>query len=84
MLPAKSNLRTKRFQILATVLCVVVLGALQIHTALNPDPRDRQAVIDVTYHLFASALGSVFPLIVMAPIGYWISGRIFRRFEARR
>ena len=80
----ESQSRAKRWQILTTVSFVLVVGALEIYRALHPDPYNQQAVTDVTYHPLAYAIGSITPLIIAAPIAYWMFGRVFRRIEAKR
>jgi MFS family permease len=72
----------KRLQIIGTALCVLVGGGLAVQRTLNPQPNAYLART-VEEHPIASVVGTLLPIVIGAPFGYWMFGRIFRRIAAR-
>jgi hypothetical protein len=68
-------------QALATIAWVVFFGGWQAYNALSPNPNDAQWVADVQQHPFATMSGSVLPTIILAPLVYWLTGKIARRLS---
>src|SRR5262249_17023946 len=73
--------KAKRIQIIAAVSWVVIIGAWSLQRALNPDPLDLQAVVDVKTHPIASALGALLPSIILASFAYWTCGLVLRHLS---
>ena len=68
--------QTKLLQILITVTMVAGIGAQQIYFELSSTRFEP--------HPIASLLGRLAPLLVIAPVGYWMMGRMLRRNFMRR
>src|SRR5262249_19705987 len=63
--------QTKLHQVLFTVVLVACIGAQQVYFELNSARFEP--------HPVAAILGRLFPLLVIAPLGYWMLGRMLRR-----
>ena len=75
MMPDKCKLQ----QIAITAAGMIGVGGVMVYRTLNPAPNDYQAIADLYLNPTASFLGALFPVIILAPFGYWITGRLIRR-----
>jgi hypothetical protein len=81
-LPKKPQV-SRKLQIVGTVSIVLLSGIMAIHNALNPQPTNSQGQIDLYYHPVARVAGSLIPTIILAPVAYWMFGKLLRRGAAR-
>jgi len=80
--PIFSHNQIRLFQVAAAVIWIAIVGGMNVIRALNPNVQDFQAVADVTYHPIASAMGALFPSVVLALPVYWGAGIFLRRLSA--
>jgi hypothetical protein len=73
----------QRYQILAALLFLLIVGGLAVYRALNPGAYDNQARVDLLYHPIARILGALAPAVILTPFVYWMFGWIIRRHLAR-
>lgn len=68
----------RRVQIIIAMSMVAVSAVWPLVRTFNPDPRDAQAILQIIAHPWASALGSLTPSIICAPVAYWFAGHVLR------
>lgn len=72
----------KKFQITLTATILILSAYHAVDRTMNPKADDLQGRLDLYYHPIASILGSLLPTIIIAPLAYWVFGRISRRVAA--
>jgi len=60
----------------AIYIGVFGFGGLQVYRTLHPNPYNLQWVADVRYHPAAPVIGAMTPVLLGAPLLYWILGKV--------
>jgi hypothetical protein len=77
-----SSVRTdsKRYRLMVTLSAMFVIGWLSLRETLDPTSFDRQQLlVNLEAHPLDNILGGLIPVIVLAPLGYWLYGWALRR-----
>ncbi|MCC8964522.1 hypothetical protein H8A95_19925 [Bradyrhizobium sp. Pear76] len=73
----------KRQQVLGTIGGILFIAWWAVRDMLDPASSDRiQRLTNLEAHPWASFVGALAPIILLAPFGYWLIGRLARRTVA--
>ena len=73
----------KRLQIITTLTFVLISGAMAVKRALNINHIPFDDLPVSMDHLVGPVSGALAPSIILAPVAYWMLGKIFRRLAVR-